>query len=166
MYVHIIYTYMYIHVCIVKQKNKGDYSYSFIHSFFLSLIYTYMYFWYTTATFSRSQNSWMSIDQNVLSIAYQAGTNWQLTYIYFIYLHRKNPKLLIFFRIKVVHVCDVHACDVQSQDDDASDDAGTGQSEQHNSMQVVQDFIRNAVYNFQNERTEESPLSLQANASG
>ena len=50
---------------------------------YLSLIST---FDITTATFSRSQNSWMSIDQNVLSIAYQAGTNWQLTYKYFLIL--------------------------------------------------------------------------------
>jgi len=52
---------------------------------YLSLIST---FDITTATFSRSQNSWMSIDQNVLSIAYQAGTNWQLTYKYlYIYMY-------------------------------------------------------------------------------
>ena len=34
------------------------------------------------------------IDQNVLSIAYQAGTNWQLTYKY-IYYNIYVPKVLL-----------------------------------------------------------------------
>ena len=77
---------------------------------YLSLIST---FDITTATFSRSQNSWMSIDQNVLSIAYQAGTNWQLTYKYILYIYYNIIHVLkIIIFVNLIVICDVHLCHV------------------------------------------------------
>ena len=40
-------------------------------------------------------NIYISIDQNDLSIAYQAGTNWQLTYLYVV--HTFIYRMYIFF---------------------------------------------------------------------